>query len=162
MPPWPGAVRRRTRTTLRRPARGPRGRRQRGRGAYAARARSRGTPEHRRIGGAISSHAQPLPVLAPTRAAPEPTLRDARHEAPAVGTPLIVAPAPEETEPDRERRADHQRWREDSLHESMLAGGPGVSSTAAPGGDRAPPHGRDLLQLLENFLPELLGFGVLA
>src|SRR5438876_5949940 len=140
MPPWPGSVRRRTRTTLRRPERGPRGRRQRGRGAYAARARSRGTPEHRRIGGAISPHAQPLPVLAPARAAPEPTLGDARHDATAVRTPLIVAPAPEEAEPDRERRADHQRWGEDGLHDKHASrGSRGVKHGGAP---RRPGHRR--------------------
>src|SRR3989454_11027345 len=163
MPPWPGSVRRRTRTTLRRPERGPRGRRQRGRGAYAARARSRGTPEHRRIGGAISSHAQPLPVLAPARAAPEPTLGDARHDAPAVRTPLIVAPAPEEAEPDRERRADYQRWREDGLHDKHASRG--SRSVKHGGARRRPGHrrmGRDLLQFLEKLFAELLGFGVLA
>src|SRR5881628_1821480 len=148
MPPWPGSVRRRTRTTLRRPERGPRGRRQRGRGAYAARAPSQGTPEHRRIGGAISSHTQPLPVLAPARAAPEPTLGDARHDAPAVRTPLIVAPAPEEAEPDRERRADHQRWGEDGLHDKHASRG---SRGVKHGGARRRPGHRRMEGIYFSF-----------
>src|SRR3989442_1592391 len=57
-------------------------------------------------------------------------------------TALVIAQAPVEAEADRERHADHQRWNgEDGLHESMLTGGLGLSSTAAPG-DRPDAAGR--------------------
>src|SRR5207244_1409735 len=52
-----------------------------------------------------------------------------------------------EPEAGRERHADHQRWNgEDGLHESMLTGGLGLSSTAAPG-DRPDAAGRARLTL---------------
>src|SRR5437016_14200677 len=73
---------------------------------------------------------------------PYTTLFRSPHDVAAVRTALVIAQAPVEAEADRERHADHQRWNgEDGLHESMLTGGLGLSSTAAPG-DRQDAAGR--------------------